>query len=358
MRRILVISAEDSSSIYALNVIRELGNINKNFRFFGTGAEFLRDSMELLYEAKDLSFVGFEEPGKIFKILGIYWRLKEALRGSDGAIFFDYPGMNLKLAGYAKGLGKPVCYYCAPQVWAWWTKRAEKMARMVDRLVVLFPFEEEFFNRYGVNAKFFGHPLCLLLKDYIGLEKDDYFLLLPGSRRSEVISLLSTMVETSRLIRKYYRNRFRFYLIKAKSLPEELFETIPSWIEMVPFENRYEYMARARYAISASGTATLELALLGVYTFVVYRVRPWVYSIARKLVRVRNISIVNILLGREAFPEYLQNKAHPDLIFEDFRRISDEYDQLPYGTFGELFKLLYREDHFIRVGEFFNEVLS
>lgn len=354
-----MVSAEDSSSIYALNVIRKLKSLRSDLSFFGTGSSFLEDEMELLYTSSDLSFVGFEEPKKLIKILKIYRRLKELSRRSDGLILFDYPGMNLRLASYAKKNDKPVCYYCAPQVWAWWTGRAKRMRNIIDRLVVLFPFEEDFFRSFGVEARFFGHPLTMILKDYISREKENFIMLLPGSRISEVRSLISVMVETSRLIRNRYRDNFRFFLVRAKSVPDEFFETVPSWIEIIPFEKRYEYMAKARFSISASGTATLELALLGVFTFVVYKVRSWVYWLAKKLVKVRNISIVNILAGSQIFPEYLQDRVHPDIIFEDFVKLY-ERDRLEFmEKFSrEIFDKLYREDHFVRVGEYFNEVLS
>ncbi len=354
-----MVSAEDSSSIYALNVIKELKLLRDDFSFFGTGSPFLENEMELLYTSSDLSFVGFEEPKKLFRILRIYRHLKELVRKSDGLILFDYPGMNLRLASYAKENNKPVCYYCAPQVWAWWTKRVIKMKSIIDRLVVLFPFEEKFFRSFGVEARFFGHPLTIILKDFISRDKEDFILLLPGSRINEVKSLTSVMVETSRLIRERYRNNFRFFLVKAKSVSDEFFETIPSWIEIVPFEKRYEYMAKAKFAFSASGTATLELALLGVFTFVVYKVKNWVYWLAKRLVKVRNISIVNILSDSQVFPEYLQDRVHPDIIFEDFiRRYDSGCLEFMEKFSREIFDKLYREDHFKRVGEYFNEVLS
>lgn len=358
MRKVLVVSAEDSSSMFALEVLRTLKYIDNNYSFFGAGADFLREEMEVIYTPSDLSFVGLEEPYKFLKIFRIYRHLKNLIETADGVILFDYPGINMRLASYARSKKKPVCYYGAPQVWAWWTSRAKKMAKVVDRLVVMFPFEEPIFTNYGVKARFFGHPLCVSLERYRGIEKSDYIVILPGSRNNEVGSLLSIFIETARLIRKRYNARFNFFLIKAKSVEDKFYETIPSWIEIIPFEKRYEYMTRAKYAFTASGTATLELALLGVMSFVAYRVSPLVYAIASRLVKVRYISIVNIIFDSLVFPEFLQERANPNVIFDEFVRYIEGERNFPIEISDNLFNLLYNSEHYRRVAEFFHEVLS
>ncbi len=315
--RVLVVAAEDSGSLHALHIIRHLKGMG-DYTFLGTGSPFLSEEMELLYTARELSFVGMEEPLKLLRILKAYLRLKALVRRVDGLILVDYPGVNLRLASAAASFGVPVCYFVAPQVWAWAPWRMRKVRR-VDALVCLFPFEERFFRERGVNAYFFGHPLAERLLPMRGRARERAIVLLPGSRGSEVRAHIPVMLEAASRLRKRYG--LSVWLVRAPSVDPALFDGVPSWVCEIPFEDRYLFMSRASVAVSASGTATLELALLGVPTVVVYRASPVSWLVGKRMVKVHFLSIVNILAGRELFPELLQERLTADAVEREARSL-------------------------------------
>lgn len=319
MKKIVVVTAEESASLHAYHLIQHLKQLD-NYSFIGTGSEILKEDVELIATPRELSFVGFEEPLKIVKIIRIYQQLKKIITHSDGVLLIDYPGINLRLACYAKKLHKNVCYFVAPQVWAWGQWRTKKIAKCVDRLVCLFPFEEAFFRNYGVNARFFGHPLVEKLELFASKERE-YLVLMPGSRDSEVKSLLPVCVEAATILEKF---NFPTVLITAPSVDKSLYANLPKWIERVGFEKRYDYMGKAIAAIAASGTATLELAILEVPTVVVYKTSPLSWAIGKRLVKVNFLSIVNILSEREVFPELLQDMCRGDKVARKLARFLED----------------------------------
>ena len=351
--KVLVVAAEESASIHALGIIRHLRKMG-NYSFWGVGSSILDEVMDVVIPSEELSFVGFEEPLRVARIVRAYLTLKRLARESDALLLFDYPGMNLRLASYAKGLGKRVCYYIAPQVWAWGRWRIRKIKKAVDALACLFPFEEPFFRSYGVNARFFGHPLVDRLLPYRSSERR-WLLLLPGSRNSEVASLLPVMVEAAE---PFHKRGIPVALVRAQSVSESLYSA-PPWVEVVSFEERYTVMGEGLVAVAASGTATLELALLEVPTVVVYRVSPLSWFLGRRLVKVDFLSIVNILLGREVFPELLQDRCVPGAVAEAIGcLLNPKVRRGIVESVSALETLLKGERPYMRAAEFFHEVIS
>ncbi len=357
MKRILVVAAEDSASLHAKGLLEALNNLG-DFQFFGVGSHFLKNYMEILYDSTELSFVGFEEPLKIFKILKIYKTLKNYVEEADGVLLIDYPGMNLRLAKHAKKCGKPVCYYVAPQVWAWWSSRVKTIKSNIDRLVCLFPFEVDFFKRYGINAAFFGHPLVDFLKGYKNAKRE-YITFLPGSRKSEFYRLFPILLDSAQKLREFFPGK-RFAFIRAPGISKEAFGNIYPWIELIEPEERFEIMGKALCAVSASGTANLELAFLGVPTVVVYKTARFTFELGRRLVKVSNLSIVNILAQREVFPELLQDDLRIERIVKWMKLFL-----IDYNLRGNILKIIENitkslegDNPYIRAAEFFNEVLS
>ncbi|NPA15776.1 MAG: lipid-A-disaccharide synthase [Deferribacteres bacterium] len=357
MKKVLVVAAEDSASFHASRLLEKLRGLG-DFSFFGVGTRSLLDEhMDVVYDSSELSFVGLEEPAKLFKIVKIYSSLKGFAKEADGLLLIDYPGMNLRLARYAKRCGKPVCYYVAPQVWAWWRSRVKAVRASVDRLVCLFPFEVDFFRNYGVSARFFGHPLVNLLEGYKG-ESRDCIVFLPGSRESEFSRLFPVMLEASVKLKRLFPER-RFAFIRAPGIPRERFGSLFPWIELVEPDERFEVMGKALCAVSASGTATLELAVLEVPTVVVYRTSRLTFELGRRLVKVNNLSIVNILAQREVFPELLQERLQAERVVDWMRLFVVDYN-LRRNILKAVRKVvedLKGDNPYMKAAEFFCEVL-
>ena len=346
--------AEESASLHAYHILKELKKLG-NYTFWGTGSEALREVMETIYDASQLSFVGFEEPKKILRILAIYKHLKRLVRESQGVILVDYPGMNLRLAAFAKYLNKPVCYYVAPQVWAWGTWRVKKIKRSIDAMVCLFPFEESFFQKHGVNAKFFGHPLAERLSHLASEEKNNSIILLPGSRNSEVVRLLPVMLAVADKL----KGNYSFFVVPSPSVDDRFYRQLPPWIKRVSFKDRYTYMSKARLALAASGTATLELALLKTPSVVLYKTSSVSWWIGKQLAKVNFLSIVNILMGREIFPECLQDNCTPEKVLEKTKILlknTHVRENILKAT-SQLQKMLKGEDPYRRAAELFHETL-
>ncbi len=352
MKRILLVAAEESGSLHALHLIKELKGLGE-YSFIGAGSLWLSREMQVEIPAGDLSFVGMEEPRKIIRILKAYRKLKRIGEECDGAILIDYPGMNLRLASHMKKLHKPVCYYVAPQLWAWGEWRINRLKKSVNALVCLFPFEEDFFRAHSVNAKFFGHPLVERLSPLKNFPKAAHIALLPGSRESEVSKLLPVMLKAVEKI------GLPAIIVKAPHIPNRLYGKIPPWAKIVPFEERYRYMAQSSAAIAASGTATLELSILGIPTVVVYKTSPISWHIGRRLVKVNFISIVNILAGREVFPECLQEECTPQRIEKRLLSLLDPvHAERIKAITEEITKRLKGISPYKRAAEFFHETLS
>ncbi|MES1211849.1 MAG: lipid-A-disaccharide synthase, partial [Acidobacteriota bacterium] len=274
--------------------------------------------------SSEVSVVGITE------VLRVLPRIREVFasllaevdrRRPDAAVLIDFPDFNLRLARQLARRGLRVVYYISPQVWAWRKGRVRTIARLVDRMLVLFPFEVDFYRRHHVKVVHVGHPLVdevpQLSNAWERGEPDGPFriALLPGSRLSEIESLLPTMLKAVR--RLAAELPIEVELIKAPTVPREVLE---EQIELaglpvrIVSEDRFATIADSHLALCASGTATLEVGLLGTPMIVVYRLGFWTWNLARLLVRLPSISLVNLVLGRRVVPELLQGDANPDRI--------------------------------------------
>lgn len=272
--------------------------------------------VELLADLADLAVLGLVE---VAHRLPFFWRLRRRLRTvlerdrPDLVVPIDYPGLNLWLAEQARRRGLRVLYYIAPQVWAWHPGRVRRLARAVDRLAVVLPFEEAFFRRAGVPAVFVGHPLMdrLASRPAPDAAPEPILALLPGSRPQEVRRHLPLLVEAVEWVRRRCP-KVEARVLRAPDVPLSLYRRVPWPLE----EDVLAVLQSARAAIVKSGTSTLEAAVLGVPFVVVYRLHPWTFAIARRLVRVPYVALANLVAGEAVAPEFLQGDAHP-------RRIAD-----------------------------------
>jgi lipid-A-disaccharide synthase len=290
-------------------------------RIIAFGGERVTESgAEVRYRIEDYAIIGFSGVVTKFpRLMKLERGLKKILDGGvDLFIPVDYPGLNIRLAEHAKKCGVPVLYYISPQVWAWGSGRARKIAEAVDRMAVILPFEEGYFQSRGMRAEFVGHPLVEdhPLPDPLPQPVRSDVGLLPGSRTSEVRRILPILLAAAAEIRLRRREE-RFSIGRSPFVPRRIYEKIVSR-HAAEFgaavdieESTQDIMARSRLLLVASGTATLEGALHETPLIVVYRMSRFNYFIARRLVTIDNIGLVNIILDAGVCPEFVQARALP-----------------------------------------------
>ena len=320
-------------------------------RFVGVGGPAMRAAgLEPLGDAGAMGVTGFLEILGSLRVIGRAYR--EACRVLDGmadrpelAILIDYPDFNLRLARRARRAGVPVLYFVSPQVWAWRRGRVRQIARRVDRMAVILPFEEEIYRRASVPVEFVGHPLLDLVRPErgraqalapLGLDpKRPTVALLPGSRRNELRVLLPLMLEAARLLGREFRD-IQYVIPVAPTLTPREVEAIVRAAEgardsrsagdaspraVLVESGRYDALAAADAAVVASGTATLEAALLGVPMVIVYRMNAMTYLMARLVSDVHFIGMANLIAGEKIVPELVQGACRPERIAGELRRI-------------------------------------
>jgi lipid-A-disaccharide synthase len=362
---ILIVAGEASGDRLGARLVAAIQKQLPGARFVGIGGEALAaQGVELLARAEDLAVVGLTEvAGKLPAVAGALSEVRRLLRQRRPAltILVDFPDFNFLVARLAKWQRVPVMYYISPQVWAWRRHRVRTIARLVDRLAVIFPFEEDFYRREGVPVTFVGHPFMetlpdlppreVLLKEW-GLDPERLTLaLLPGSRGSEIEGHLPAMLAAARLIREaipeaqfllplastasrgvvekmvgsflaagpgnaaFYTPKPHQETVARASSPgtkgREGVEQYPDFSLTIIPGQAYAALHAAHLAVVASGTVTVEAALAGTPTVIVYRLAPLTYQVARRLIRVEHIGMANLLAGEGLFPELIQDDLTP-----------------------------------------------
>jgi lipid-A-disaccharide synthase len=336
-KKIMLVAGEVSGDLHGAHLVEAIHRIDPEVQFFGVGGEGLeRKGMKLLYHAHSLSVVGITEALlKLRPILKAFQGLKESLdhEKPDLLILIDFPDFNLRLAKIAHRRGIPILYYISPQVWAWRRKRIKLIARLVKKMVVLFPFEVPLYEAAGVDVEWVGHPLLDIVKPTLpqevafqqfGLDpKRRTIGLLPGSRKHEVEKLLPPLLASAHLLQKEIP-RLQFIIPLAPGISRA---TLSPWTGNISIPLKvvegwtYDVMNLSELLITASGTATLEGAILGKPMVIVYKVSLLSYWIGKRLVRVDHIGLVNLVAGREIVPELIQKDVNPQRIAEEALRI-------------------------------------
>lgn len=324
---LLLVAGEASGDLHGARLLQELRHRVGDLEAFGLGGEELAAAgLDRVADSGEISVVGLSEVLKALpRAREIFDRVLEEVdrRRPRLAVLVDFPEFNLRLARALKERDVPVIYYVSPQVWAWRRGRVKTIAERVDTMLVLFPFEADFYRRHGVEAVHVGHPLVDEVPELPHVwdrgepEDEPYQIaLLPGSRTSEVEALLPAMLDTVRLLAEEIPVFAR--LIRASSIPvamlEEAVELSGLPVRIVPAAERFEAVASSHVALCASGTATLEVGLLGTPMAVLYRLGSWTYLLGKLVVRVPHVSLVNLVLGREVVPELLQARSHPERV--------------------------------------------
>lgn len=328
----MLITGEASGDMHGANLIQAMRESAPDLQVCGMGGpELVAAGMEVLFPAARLAVVGlaevFSHLGDIRAALAVLGERLERER-PDLLILIDLPDFNLLMAKKAKRLGVPVFYYISPQVWAWRSGRVKKIRRLVDRLAVILPFEQEFYRQRGMAVDFVGHPLLDTVKSKVS--RPEFFArhgitpgsrpvlgILPGSRISEVRTMLPIFLAAARLVAAEIGPPLCLLPVAGILSDELLAESglAESGLEVHPLrEERYDLMAACDAVMAASGTVTLELAILQVPMVVAYRVSPVTYFLGRRLIKVKYASLVNLVAEREVVPELMQSQATPEKI--------------------------------------------
>src|SRR5262245_22545315 len=333
-----MVAGEASGDMYGAEVARSLFVKFPGCQIYGLGGQRMRDAgVNLEGDISRTAVVGpFEMISSLGALYGVFRRLADRVETEPptAAILIDFPDFNLRLAKRVKDAGAPIIYYISPQVWAWREGRINQLRRLVNKMLVIFPFEEELYRKAGVDVEFVGHPLVDMVRATKSKEEfcRNYNLdprkpivaLLPGSRRKEVRYILPTLCDSVDLITEK-KPETQFVLPMASGLDRELLEEIihERPIRIVTGET-YDAIRYSRAAIVASGTATLETALLGTPEVIVYRISTATWLLGKFLLRVRLFGIVNIILGEEVAPELFQDKFTPELVTQAAIRLMDD----------------------------------
>ncbi len=343
MKQILIIAGEASGDIYGADLARHLLKTMPDLKISGIGGKRMRDAgVDILCDMSDISVVGFSEILPRLRAIKNAFNIVSGIIKSGGAdlvVLIDYPGFNIRLAGAAKKAGVPSVYYISPQVWAWRKGRIRLLADRIKKMIVVLPFEEEIYKNAGINCSFLGHPLVdealstRSVKDSIrlyGLNENKTVLgILPGSRTGEVRTLLPLFLNSARIISDGNPD-IQVIMAVAESLDfNEVEGIVNKWkvsnskispdIRLIKGDAN-DVINVSNVIIAASGTITLQAAIFGKPMVIVYKVSFPTYVIARLLVRVKHIGLVNIMAGRRIVPELVQYDATPDRIAGEVKR--------------------------------------
>ena len=329
-RTILIVTAEASGDLHGAELAQALRQQQPDLRILGMGGERMRKvGVELIFDNRELGVMGLVEVLQRWRsVLRAFETVKEVLdrRGVDLIVLIDSPDFNLRVARLAKRMKIPTIYYIGPKVWAWRAGRLKTIKKWIDRMLVIFPFEEPLYQEAGVPCEFVGHPLLdeiPTMLDRPALRRryeipDDAVVvaLLPGSRRMEIDRLLNGMTEAYRRIRADLPSVIGIMPVATSLSMSEIRQKLAVHADDLRLVagDAPQVLACSDFAVVASGTATIEAAIVGTPMVIVYKVAPLTMLLARLLVKIRSAGLVNILAGRVVAPELLQSNATPENI--------------------------------------------
>lgn len=357
MTSILIIAGESSGDIYGADLVREFKKRNPQVNFFGIGGtQMEKAGVRLLFPSHDLAVVGLIEVlghlPRIKKIFNAVTREAEQAKPSV-AVLIDSPDFNLRLAKRINKLSVPILYYISPTVWVWRKGRLRSIKKTVKRMMLIFPFEEDIYHQRHIPAVYIGHPL--VHKISASLNRRDFFIkygldfqkkticLLPGSRRSEIHFHMPTLIKAMDKISQ--EHDVQFILVQANNLENHILDQhIPDHVSnlLVIREEGYSAMSHSDLAISACGTANLELAILETPFLAFYRLSSLTYHLGIHLLKLKRFSIVNILSGKKVITELIQNQFTAENVTLEVRRLltSQQDQEQMIAEFRKIKKLL------------------
>ncbi len=325
-----IISGERSGDLHASNLIKEIKALDPSSQVRGIGGDLSKEAgVEVFKHYKEISFMGLIEVlANIFKISQYLKATKKDMLEfkPDVLILVDFAGFNMRMAKFAKENGLKVFYYISPKIWAWNTKRVEKIKRYVDRMFVILPFEREFYKKFGVKVDFVGNPILDSVKDFKpnlnfrtenGLDQRPVIAILPGSRKQEIERMLHFMLSLLPAFKDY-----QFVVAGVSNLTLDYYQMFRRGGEVkIVIDKTYDLLNIAQGALVTSGTATLETAFFKVPQLVGYKMNLITFWLGKAVVKVKFISLVNLILGRELIKELIQDNFHPNLIRDELRAL-------------------------------------
>jgi lipid-A-disaccharide synthase len=326
-----IIAGEASGDLHGSNLIREIKKLDNNANIRCWGGDMMQQAGgELVKHYRDLAFMGFIEV--VSNLRTIFRNLKFCKEDilafrPDTLILVDYPGFNLRIAKWAKQQGLKVIYYISPQVWAWKENRVKSMKQCIDKMLVILPFEKEYYkNKWNWDVEYVGHPLVEVIDSYkleaMGYEPSKQVIaLLPGSRKQEIAKKLPIMLEVVKLFPDY-----EFIIAQAPSLDESFYKTFTDpYPNVSSVKNKtYDLLLKSKAALVTSGTATLETALFGVPEVVCYKGSAVSYEIAKRVIKVKYISLVNLIMDKLVVHELIQNELTPENLQKELKELLTE----------------------------------
>jgi lipid-A-disaccharide synthase len=326
--RIMIVSGEPSGDLHGSGLVRELKRKSPGCEIFGIGGDKMRAAgMDLIYHIRELSVMGFLEVIQHLPLLRSVERTLEAVvkaRRPQVIVLIDYPGFNLRFARAARKLGMKIVYYISPQVWAWNPGRVKKMKGLIDKMLVVFPFEPDLYRAEGIDVEFVGHPLLDVFTEpqgrpefckRYGFDPGKKIVgLAPGSRKQEIERMFPVMLGAARVLHRELGVQLAVAVssvLELDFLKSFLRDDLP--VELIR-DATYDVMKNSDLVLVTSGTATLETAYYGTPMIVVYKTSILTYLIVRVLIRIKNIGLVNILAGEQVVPELLQRRANAPLL--------------------------------------------
>jgi lipid-A-disaccharide synthase len=322
-----IIAGEASGDLHAANLLREIRRKDPGAEFRAWGGELMQaEGATLVKHYRELAFMGFIEV--VLHLRTIFSNISFCKQDiaewkPDAVILVDYPGFNLRIAPAVKELGIPVFYYISPQVWAWKESRVHKIREVVDRMFCILPFEPAFYEKFAYKTDFVGHPLLDAierLEDELkpGTDARQIIAVLPGSRKQEISVMLPVMLECAKQF-----PQFRFIVAGAPSQAPEFYESIMAGTKTeIVYGKTYPLLKKAFAALVTSGTATLETALFNVPEVVCYKGSAISYQIARRLIKVKYISLVNLVMDREVVKELIQHEMTAENMALELKKIT------------------------------------
>ena len=323
-----IIAGEASGDLHGSNLVKELKKLDSEAQIRSWGGDLMEAAgAQVVKHYRDLAFMGFTE---VIRNLPVIMKNLSFCKSDiqtfnpDVLVLIYYPGFNLRIAKWAKESGYKVIYYISPQVWAWKESRVKTIKKNVDRMLVILPFEKAFYQKWDYKVTYVGHPLVQVINDFINdhpadnKDKEQVIALLPGSRKQEIAKKLPVMLGASLAFPQY-----QFIVAKASSLDDEFYEAfLKDYPNVSSVKNEtYSLLSRSRAALVTSGTATLETALFGVPEVVCYKGSSISYQIAKRLIRIKYISLVNLIMDKKIVTELIQDELTTANLVKELEKI-------------------------------------
>jgi lipid-A-disaccharide synthase len=345
-KKLLIIAGEASGDLHGSALIRELKDIDNSIDVYGIGGDkMIKAGLKAKYHINDMSFLGFIE---VIKHLPFIRKVKKDMIGLvqeeqiENIVLIDYPGFNLSLAKSFHKLGLKNIYYISPQIWAWGKGRIRKIKKLVERMIVFFPFEKKLYNSKNVSSDFVGHPLAKVIDEYNFLTKEqilskynldskkEILLLLPGSRKQELDKILNDVLGAAKRISEQFN--FQTIIACADNIDENYFESFSKNFNFTIIKgDTYNLLKNSKFAIVKSGTSTLEAGIIGTPFIVVYKTNYLTYLIGKALIKIKNIALANIVAEKTVVKELIQQDVNPNTIYEESNSIlsqESKYEEL------------------------------